>query len=328
MAQNNNSEETPIIQPDLADDRDEDVRLTVESGVGDRLRKAREEQFKTREDIARELHVRTEYVQALEEEDYDRLPEVIYARGYVRNYARLVGLPPDELLAQLHYVGTETPQVLPRTSSVDDIHQGDGWVRWLTYLLVLAVVGLGVFWAYDQFLAERSTLDLGDSEVAPGGMDRAETGPVTDLAVVSAERLERLRQGDQVDPPPDSAEIPEPLLMEPPGAPEEGGVTEASLAGGNDAEPVAVSTTLPEGHAELAASFDERSWVEIYDADGERLLYDSLSEGDDFSVTGEPPFRVVLGNPAGARIELNGTPYDMSHVDPTGVARLQIGGED
>lgn len=328
-------EQTLDLPPEEGEEQGNEVRLTVESGVGERLRKAREAQFKSREDIARELHVRTAYVHAIEAEDYDRLPEVIYTRGYIRNYARLVGLPADELLTQLDQIqATGSPQVRARTTSVEDFHKGDSWARWLAYLLLAVALGLGGVWVYEYFVTgESRTLGMGDA-VTPGAEQSVEQAsqpePVTpDTAGASAaglseaEARERLRQG-LVERPTEEPAVAGPMVVDAPTA----AVNGAALEDVSETAVATPSAELPEGHVRLHAAFEERSWVEIYDAEGERLIYDNLSHGEDFQVAGMPPFRIVLGNPAGVRIEVDGDAYDMSHIDPTGVARFQVPGTD
>jgi cytoskeleton protein RodZ len=74
------------------------------------------------------------------------------------------------------------------------------------------------------------------------------------------------------------------------------------------------------GHAKASAlelHFNEDSWAEVYDAHGERLLFDVGSADSTRTVSGTPPLRVVLGNPTGVALELNGRPVSV----PEGAAR-------
>jgi cytoskeleton protein RodZ len=59
-----------------------------------------------------------------------------------------------------------------------------------------------------------------------------------------------------------------------------------------------------ETHLRLELSTD--SWVEVYDASGERLFYDVASAGSVQSVSGRGPLRVVLGNAGGVTVEVDG----------------------
>ena len=73
---------------------------------GERLRKARQAMGLGQDDIASELRLDLKVIQALENGDLENLPGPMFTAGYLRNYARFVGLPADELVAQ--YVKSET----------------------------------------------------------------------------------------------------------------------------------------------------------------------------------------------------------------------------
>ncbi len=69
-------------------------------GLGSWLRRARESRELTLEDVEKSLRIRRRYLQALEMGDYAALPGEIQARGFLRNYAHLLGLSVDEALAR------------------------------------------------------------------------------------------------------------------------------------------------------------------------------------------------------------------------------------
>jgi cytoskeletal protein RodZ len=66
--------------------------------VGDSLRRARIARGLSLQDVESSLHVRPHYVQALETDDFAMLPPTVYTRALIRDYARLVGLDPVDLL--------------------------------------------------------------------------------------------------------------------------------------------------------------------------------------------------------------------------------------
>ncbi len=68
-------------------------------GAGARLRAARESRELTQLQAAERLHFDARIVEALEAEDFAALGADVYARGYLRRYAELVGESPEELLA-------------------------------------------------------------------------------------------------------------------------------------------------------------------------------------------------------------------------------------
>ncbi|MBQ5759907.1 MAG: helix-turn-helix domain-containing protein [Schwartzia sp.] len=68
--------------------------------VGKILRDKREEQRIALEDVESITSIRRSYIEAIEKEDYDKLPGLVYARGFVRNYADFLGLDGDTIAAQ------------------------------------------------------------------------------------------------------------------------------------------------------------------------------------------------------------------------------------
>ncbi len=70
------------------------------SGIGQRLIDARDARGLTTADAAKKLHIRTMFVEALEREDWRTIGDAVYARGFLKNYAKLLGLDADELAAE------------------------------------------------------------------------------------------------------------------------------------------------------------------------------------------------------------------------------------
>ncbi|MCA1588036.1 MAG: helix-turn-helix domain-containing protein [Chloroflexi bacterium] len=67
--------------------------------LGEMLRSARESRGLDRARIERDTRIRERYLSALERGAYDELPGDVYARGFLRTYARYLGLDPDAMVA-------------------------------------------------------------------------------------------------------------------------------------------------------------------------------------------------------------------------------------
>ena len=67
------------------------------SGLGARLKAARELRQINPEVAARRLNIRLEYLLAIEGDRFDRLPAGLYSKNYIKDYAALVGLPAAEI---------------------------------------------------------------------------------------------------------------------------------------------------------------------------------------------------------------------------------------
>jgi cytoskeleton protein RodZ len=88
---------------------------------------------------------------------------------------------------------------------------------------------------------------------------------------------------------------------------------EAALAKEAAAAPKAGS-----GQVRLAIRFNQDSWTEIYDAHGSTLFHDFGGAGSERRVTGAAPLRVLLGNPDGVTVELNGRPVALKPAAESG----------
>ena len=80
-----------------------------DTAIGARLRSARNRRGLSLAGVAEQLHLDTAIVQAIESDDQSALPEPIFVQGYVRSYARLVGLPEEELVRQYIAQSREPP---------------------------------------------------------------------------------------------------------------------------------------------------------------------------------------------------------------------------
>jgi len=118
---------------------------TPSIGPGQRLKEARERVETEIDEIARALHLSVESVKALEQDNYHSFAAPAYVRGYLRNYARLVDISENAILAQFDQASyaTQRPEIkgqLP-TQKPPTAHAGK-----LIALLLLATALAGVGW--------------------------------------------------------------------------------------------------------------------------------------------------------------------------------------
>ena len=139
------------------------------------LQAAREEKqwsFTYTEEITK---IRVRYIQALEEEKYEILPGTTYAKGYLRTYAKQLGLNPDEIIAL--YNSSATPEPIPVLESPKNLVKVRPlWLRpaILGSMAVLAIVLVIAIAALSQ-----SGNKLLDSPYAPAALPSAPQTEVT-----------------------------------------------------------------------------------------------------------------------------------------------------
>jgi cytoskeleton protein RodZ len=70
------------------------------ASLGERLREAREARGLSPSEVSEKIRIRTVYLIAIEEENWRAVGAPVYIRGFLRTYARFLGLDPEEVVAQ------------------------------------------------------------------------------------------------------------------------------------------------------------------------------------------------------------------------------------
>lgn len=268
------------------------ARMAIDDGAsfGRALAAAREARGLSQSDVAAQLRLHVRQVQALEAEDLALLPEGAFVRGYVRNYAKLVELPPEPLLALVaaKLKPTDPLHSQVNRAAVSPIQRTprepiSGLVVIGAVLAVLAALGAFGWWS----MRERTP-------APPPAASAPEPAP----AAASA--------------PPPATEPQAPVGSA--AAPEAPATTEAPAA----------SAPAPVG-AELQLSFRDRSWVEIRQADGTILMQQNNAAGTTKTVDGTPPYTLIIGNASKVDLKFRGEPVDLSDsIRRDDIARLRL----
>jgi cytoskeleton protein RodZ len=268
---------------------------------GRHLREAREHQGLTAEDVAERLHLQPGQVEALENDDYTHFPAAIFVSGYLRSYARLLGLDADPLVKALGQQGLEGPHLRSElTARMPPVRRARP--SFSPRLRALAAIGAVV-----------CLVVLGWSLWPRGERVPMATAPaVTTAPAVSA-------------PSADGAAAPAPAEgVAPPSQP----AAAVPPAEGPDEDDTAEEPppATSEPMDELVLRFSGESWVEIADVTGRRMAYRMGDAPDVLRLRGLAPFDILLGNAPNVSIEYNGKPYTDIPISRTNVASFRLGG--
>lgn len=277
----------------------------VQFSVGQALRDAREAQGITVEDAAARLRLMHRQIGAMEADDFESLGQPVFARGFVRNYARLLGLAPELLLAQMGGAPEEPPVV----SRAEPPPQRS-WLTspWLILLLlgalVVMAVPVGLYLWLNSDVDEAADTHAAVQRPAPRPSPTPRPLPAPVATDVPA------------DPP---AEVPPETVPEAaPTSPQS--VVEPEAA---EAAPV-VPAEVPVARGVLRLEFGADAWTDIRDASGRSLHRQLNPAGSEAQIEGQPPFRVVIGNAAQTRMTYNGRPIDLKPFIDVTVARFTL----
>lgn len=145
----------------------ETSRLTEIASVGSVLQRSREQQSFSRQDAADELNLRLDQLDFLEHNQFDRLPGDPFVRGYIRNYAKWLGMDADQMVenyVQQSGVANEVSQSagLAAKAPVSRVnHTG----RILAAGLVVTALILG-FWVYNSGDEDAADADVAADEIS------------------------------------------------------------------------------------------------------------------------------------------------------------------
>ena len=156
-------------------------------GPGAYLRKARLDAGISIDKVASALLLHTDRVEALEADAYERLPAPTFVRGYLRGYARVLGLASGPVLEMYDRPGFEPPPLAPDVTKAAQAHTSDTAVRIVTYAVTAVLVLLVGLWWHSQEnggfgigsdLFDRSS-DAGQDPSLPAG-EESETASADD----------------------------------------------------------------------------------------------------------------------------------------------------
>lgn len=281
--------------------------------AGKTLAEARERLGLSVAEVARQLRLSPRQIEALEADDHASLPGKTFLRGFLRNYAKLLQLDPEPLLALCHPEPSQTQSIAVPTSRIEfggkrslmpfGEHSGKPWAK---YAAIIGVAVLVLSWGmYELLQGQPSPQDVpaksaGETSMVlslPQAEAPIQTAPVTNQTVETVPAPATVPAAA-----PATAEASVPLAPQVPSAP----------------------PAVDVGGQRLQFVFDGDAWVEVKDKSGKVIFYQLNSKGSQQSVRGNPPFSLVIGNAAQVRLTYNDKPVDLAPHTKVDVARLTI----
>lgn len=332
--------------------------------VGQILKKAREENNLTTQQVASQLNLKTSLINDLESDSVDTKLSPTFYRGYIRAYAKLLKLPEQALLAQYANESKcqQAPSLTRSFSKRTSKEASDSRFAWLTRLILLAFVGLVViyFWqnrhdgqAVSTPLplvqleepvepslsfsngsdAPSDAPEMADESAEENANKSAELSSNTGAASSSQDALEQTLPSQQrpvsQGPSTDVAQVQSaPQSMSQAlqtTAQSAESVALNTLAVTASSEPLASEAVLDGTLSRLKLHFSDECWVEISDVNGKRLAFGAKTAGERLEVAGVAPFKILLGNGAAVDLTFNDQAVDLSAYIQGRVARLTLG---
>ena len=273
----------------------EPVAPPVDAGPGQMLAQLRVERKLSIADVAQRLKYGARQIEALEAEEFDKLPGATFVRGMVRGYAKLLDTDPQPVLDALdqRYVPAEIDLDL-RDKGIPFARSGKGGTRAylsLSVLVLIVLAGVLYEWRAGAFPWVRIA---------------------SDTPLPQKQSTARAAAKPAAQPPAQPVAQPAETIAP---APVPSAATESAAA-----PPQQPSRS--EGRIRL--DFDSESWVEIKERDGRTLMSQLNSRGTRAVIIGRPPLSLVIGNAAAVRLSYNDKPVDLKPYIQVEVARLTL----
>ncbi|WP_411386550.1 RodZ domain-containing protein [Pseudomonas sp. MPB03] len=331
---------------------------------GETLRQARESNGWSLAEVALKLNLTVASLGNLEAGAFDKLPGHTFARGYIRAYAKLLGMDQTVLVQQFdQYTGSDAQgsNVHSLGRIEEPVRVSHTILRIVSLLLLIAVIGGGFVWWQDQAsLRNKEPVAMNPEHVEVEGADgTTQIHPLDepeDQAVVEGqaegETALALPQG-QDNGEADATAGAEPTVPSAPAAaPAPAAPTAPAHAGSVPAVPAAPAAPAPvpatpaptvaapsvpaapatpaapapaPGDGQVQIQFTADCWTQITDGNGKVLFSGLKRKGDSTAVNGRPPFAVRLGYARGAQVSYNGQPVDIAPFTSGETARLKLG---
>ncbi|VAW89377.1 hypothetical protein MNBD_GAMMA18-713 [hydrothermal vent metagenome] len=304
----------------------EQVETTVSEkavpSVGEQLKSARLAQGKGLSVVAKALHLDVATVLAIETDDQQSLPAAIFVQGYIQNYAHLLGVPAEPLLALYRqHAPTEPELELRGPRNKGKLLRSDKAMRFtrrrsslllVSFFILLGLVLAGIiWWFWSQSFSSSPVISGVEERVIL--MPQGGAAAIITTTVITAAETTKPPEAVVVENRPES--IPRSIKE-----PEMPAVVETPEPLPQLAEVVPDKVMLDK----LVIRSEKDSWIEIFDADKKRVMYRLLRGGQSREMEGVAPFSVLLGYAHDVELSINGEVFDISPFIVKNSARFRV----
>ncbi|NMZ96444.1 RodZ domain-containing protein [Pseudomonas lundensis] len=327
-----------------------EVPAVTRVNPGETLRQARENNGWTLAEVALKLNLTVSSLSNLEAGAFDKLPGHTFARGYIRAYAKLLGMDQAALVHEFDvYTGTDsTGSSVHSLGRIEEpVRVSHTILRIVSLLLLLAVIGGGFLWWQDQtsmrakdlvgLTPEHVEVEGADGTTQIHPLDEPEDQAVAEAKTEGDAAVPAEPAGDQTGatalalpgvpeapvavapapatPAPAAQAAPMPTPVTP--------VAPASVAA--PAAPVTEAAPAVAGAGKVGVQYTADCWTQVTDANGKVLFGGLKRKGDNLEVSGKPPLSLRLGYARGAQVTYNGQAVDVAPFTSGETARLKLG---
>ena len=325
-----------------------EVPAATRVNPGETLRQARENNGWTLAEVALKLNLTVSSLSNLEAGAFDKLPGHTFARGYIRAYAKLLGMDQAALVHEFDvYTGTDsTGSSVHSLGRIEEpVRVSHTILRIVSLILLLAVIGGGFLWWQDQtsvrtkdligLTPEHVEVEGADGTTQIHPLDEPEDQAVAEAKTEGDAAVPVEPAGDQtgataltLPAAPEAAVAVAPAPAIPAPVAQAAPTPVAPVAPASAVAPAApVTETAPAvaGAGKVGVQYTADCWTQVTDANGKVLFGGLKRKGENLEVSGKPPLSLRLGYARGAQVTYNGQAVDVAPFTSGETARLKLG---
>jgi cytoskeleton protein RodZ len=289
----------------------------------------RRQQFNwTVEQVASQLNLAPRQIHAMETDNYDALPGMAVARGFIRSYAKLLKLDSAPLLAQIAREPSTADEAIPlrraiptttftpHRAAVRGRQRGPGKLILAGGIVVLAAAAAALL------VSQRDKL----SQLMPSSISARLGAAASSGETASASQPDRVLDTDVAPPLTQSQARPvvtapagmTPELSAPAAAP---AATAPMVSAAPAATPAAVA---PVSSNSLVLNLKQDSWIEVKRADNSTVVARVMRAGSSETFDLSAPLSLTVGNVRGVEAKVRGEPLNLAAGTRNNVARVTV----
>ncbi|EHH1239617.1 cytoskeleton protein RodZ [Vibrio parahaemolyticus] len=306
-----------------------EVPLSIEAGT--LLKNKRESLGMTQKQVADRLRLRVSVIEDIENNRFESQQVATFTRGYLRSYAKFVGLDEKVVLVALE----QTADVKPKEQDIEmqsfsrktKHEKHNSRIMLLTWVIAIVIIGISAAWWWQNQQENSLAQVVAEANVEtsqPSADEIADIDLMTEEELIASTPAELAASNNTASESSINAAQTDEVVP----AETEESTTEATQ------KPVAVieaaeevqeaSPVVPEGMTLLTMKFKADCWIQVKDTNGKTLVSGTQKPGQDVELTGKAPFKVILGAPEGVTMTFASEPVDLSGYTSGKVARFTL----
>ncbi|HCH5140668.1 TPA: cytoskeleton protein RodZ [Vibrio parahaemolyticus] len=306
-----------------------EVPLSIEAGT--LLKNKRESLGMTQKQVADRLRLRVSVIEDIENNRFESQQVATFTRGYLRSYAKFVGLDEKVVLVALE----QTADVKPKEQDIEmqsfsrktKHEKHNSRIMLLTWVIAIVIIGISAAWWWQNQQENSLAQVVAEANVEtsqPSADEIADIDLMTEEELIASTPAELAASNNTASESSINAAQTDEVVP----AETEESTTEAtqeSVAVIEAAEEVQeASPVVPEGMTLLTMKFKADCWIQVKDTNGKTLVSGTQKPGQDVELTGKAPFKVILGAPEGVTMTFASEPVDLSGYTSGKVARFTL----